>query len=182
MGGRDKGLVELGSRPMISYILDSLRAQVSAMLVNANRNLERYRDVAGCTVFQDAIEGYAGPLAGMLTAMQRCRTEFLLTVPCDSPLLAGDLAKRLHASLAESKADISVAHDGKRMQPVFALLRTGLEPSLAEYLQSGERKIDTWYAHHTLALCDLSDRADTFLNINTPEERDRIEQVLETRG
>ena len=69
------------------------------------------------------------------------------------------------------QADISVAHDGHRMQPVFALLRCELLPDLLTYLEGGGRKIDTWYTQHRLALSDFSALPDTFLNLNTPEDR-----------
>jgi molybdopterin-guanine dinucleotide biosynthesis protein A len=75
-------------------------------------------------------------------------------------------------------ADISVAHDGIRMQPVFALLRCELLPSLLSYLNEGGRKIDTWYAQHRLALADFSGSPDVFLNLNTPADRLVIEKKL----
>jgi molybdopterin-guanine dinucleotide biosynthesis protein A len=177
MGGTDKGLVELDGKPMVLHVVESLRPQVGTLLINANRNLEDYERVTGCPVAPDMLGDYSGPLAGMASAMERADTRFILTVPCDSPLLVTDLGERLFRALVMEDAEVSVAHDGERMQPVFALLATALKDSVVEYLRSGERKIDTWYARHRLALADLSDHRETFLNINTPEDR----QVLESR-
>ena len=170
MGGQDKGLVELNGRPMVAYVAEALRPQVGALLVNANRNLERYGRLTGCPVIPDILGDYAGPLAGMASGMDAARTLYVLTVPCDSPFVPCDLASRLLDALVRESGELAVAHDGKRLQPVFALLRRGLVASALAYLESGERKIDLWYARHRMVAVDLSDEPEAFLNVNTPED------------
>jgi len=124
-----------------------------------------------------------GPLAGVLTALQRLATEFLVTVPCDAPLVAPDLVGRLYDACVANNADVAVATDGRRQQPVFLLLRAGTAPSLEAYLSGGGRKIDTWFAGLRLAEADLSDALDTFVNVNDPDERQRLEaRLLSTAG
>jgi molybdopterin-guanine dinucleotide biosynthesis protein A len=179
MGGEDKGLVPLGGKPMVAYVVERLRPQVGRVLVNANRNLERYALAASCEVIADCVGGFAGPLAGMASAMRACVSPYLVTAPCDSPLVAPDLVSRLVAALAAAQAEICVAHDGERMQPVFALLRCTLLESVLAFLASGERKVDRWFARHRLALADLSDRPRMFLNINTEAEREQLEAEIE---
>jgi molybdenum cofactor guanylyltransferase len=181
MGGMDKGLVVLNGIPMLEHILATLRPQVGDVLINANRNIERYADY-GYKVVPDMLGDYFGPLAGMASAMQAAGTEYILTVPCDSPLLPSDLAVRLAAALTRDRADIGVAHDGERMQPVFSLLRCNLLASMLAYLNSGERKIDLWYAKHKLAIADFTDSPETFLNVNTPEDRAALEAKLAEAG
>ena len=181
MGGMDKGLVVLNGIPMLEHILVTLRPQVSDVLINANRNIERYANY-GYKVVPDMLGDYFGPLAGMASAMQAAGTEYILTVPCDSPLLPRDLAVRLADALTRDRADISVAHDGDRMQPVFSLLRCNLLASMLAYLESGERKIDLWYARHKLAIADFTDSPETFLNVNTPEDRAELEAKLVKAG
>jgi molybdopterin-guanine dinucleotide biosynthesis protein A len=178
MGGADKGLVEVNGEAMVVHALRGLTPQASVLLINANRNQERYAALGGCQVVADADGDYAGPLAGMASAMQQATTRYILTVPCDSPLLAACLGERLFAALRAEDGEISVAHDGTRMQPVFALLDCALRESIVDYLSSGGRKIDAWYAARRLALADLSDSPDMFLNINTPEDRDTLEKRL----
>ncbi len=178
MGGEDKGLVKLNGRPMVDYIIACLRPQVGRLLINANRNLDAYGRLGQCEVIADSIGNYAGPLAGMASGLEAAQTPYLMTVPCDSPLIAHDLAERMYNSLCRQNAEVAVAHDGERIQPVFALLRCDLLDSIRTYLETGERKVDRWYAKHRLAPVDLSDRLDTFLNINTPEERTALERRL----
>lgn len=181
MGGEDKGLLRVAGRPMVEHVLRALRPQVSDLLINANRNLERYRDF-GVTVVSDFIEGYCGPLAGMASAMKVARTAYVLTAPCDSPFLSEDLAARLHRGLLRDGARIAVADSGERLEPVFALLDRTLLPSLLAYLAAGERKIDRWYAQHPMTRVDFSDEPGMFSNLNTPEELAAAEATMQARA
>jgi molybdopterin-guanine dinucleotide biosynthesis protein A len=177
MGGEDKGLVRLAGRPMIEYVLAALRPQVGNVLINANRNLASY-GVYGDVVIPDTLAGYMGPLAGALSGLAHAATEFLLTVPCDAPLLAPQLANRLRHAAVAIDADVAVATDGLRQQPVFLLLRARVRPGLEAYLTGGGRKIDAWFERLRLAEADFSDCPDTFVTVNDPDERRRVEERL----
>ena len=102
---------------------------------------------------------------------KRVDSDFILTLPCDSPLLAEDYAQRFLDSCALQPAPVQVAFDGERLQPVHAMIKVDLLPSLQRFLESGERKIDRWYAQHDYARVDFSDCADMFRNINTPADQ-----------
>lgn len=177
MGGRDKGLLPLAGRPLAAYAVHSLRPQVGEIIINANRNIEDYQAL-GYRVVSDCIGEFCGPLAGMLSAMNGTDADYLLTAPCDSPLLPADYARRMFAALAREAAELSVAHDGERLQPVFALLSVRLLASLRDYLEKGERKIDRWFASHHMVLTDFSDNPRMFRNINTPEELAVLEREI----
>jgi len=179
MGGEDKGLIELHGRPLLDYIIAGLRPQVGTILVNANRNLARYREF-GFPVIEDMLGDYFGPLVGMASGMQAATTPLLMTVPCDSPFVPPHLGETLYGALAGADAQISVAHDGTRLQPVYALLRCELLPDLLAYLNEGGRKIDTWYEQHRMVTADFSATPEVFLNLNTPADRQRIEKTLAT--
>lgn len=180
MDGEDKGLIKLNNHPMIDYIIKALQPQVDHILINANRNTEEYSNF-GLPVYKDMLGDYFGPLVGMATGMDKAETPYIVTAPCDSPFIPDSLVETLLNTLEHNQADISVAHDGTRMQPVFAMLRCNLLPSLLTYLNEGGRKIDTWYAQHKLALADFSNSQDTFLNLNTPEDKIAIENKILTR-
>lgn len=178
MGGVDKGLIWLNGKPMIEHVIAALRAEIDNLLINANRNQERYA-AFGYPVIPDIMDGYLGPLAGMASGMRAAGTPYIVTAPCDSPLIAGNLVQRLYETLTREGADISVAHDGERMHPVFALIRRDLLPNLLDFLDSGQRKIDRWYAQHRLAVAYFRDRPGAFRNVNSPEERAELESELE---
>ncbi len=174
MGGMDKGLLEFDGRPLIEILLDKLRRQSVAVLINANRNQALYAGY-GHPVVSDELEEYQGPLAGFASAMRAATTDYILTLPCDSPLLVDDYVARFISAQADNGATVNVAFDGERLQPVHALMRVDLLPSLRAFLDRGERKIDRWYAEHDFARVDFSDCADMFRNINTPDDKQALE-------
>jgi molybdenum cofactor guanylyltransferase len=176
MGGSDKGLVELAGKPMVAWVIDCLREQVDELIINANRNQDVY-GAMGYPVVADRSGDFQGPLAGMASGMQAARGDWLLTAPCDSPLVSPLLAQRM-LQACEQGAEIAVAHDGQRLQPVFAMIRCNLLESLQAYLDAGDRKIDRWYRQHAMQEVDFSDCQDTFLNINEPADREQLEARL----
>lgn len=177
MGGVDKGLVDLGGRAMVEYVLDALRAQSAAVLINANRSLDAYRRY-GVPVVADALEGYLGPLAGVASLMAAARTDWLLIAPCDSPQVPADLGARLWQAMVRERAGIGVAHSGDHLEPAFALLPRALRTDLETYLASGERKIRLFYQQHGMAVADFSDCPEMFVNVNTLPERDQLAAQL----
>lgn len=169
MGGEDKGLILFNHKPLISYVIETLRPQVDNLIINANRNIDRYQAFK-YPVISDSLADFCGPLAGMLSAMHAADTDYILTAPCDSPNISPQLRQRMMETLLIERADIAVAHNGDRLQPVFCLLPCRLKADLESYLQQGGRKIDTWLANHTMAVVDFSDQADSFVNVNHPED------------
>ena len=170
LGGLDKGLVELEGKPLIEHVLAAMVGQADEIIINANRNCDVYAAYKH-RVISDEMTGYQGPLAGFAAAMTACDTDFIVTLPCDGPFVPADLVNRLVEALEQENADIAVAHDGKRMQPVYALITRSLLPDLQDFLDGGERKIDIWYARHNTALADFSDVRETFFNINTEDDK-----------
>ena len=170
LGGQDKGLLEFAGRPIIEHILEAISPQAGAVIINANRNLQHYSKY-GQPVISDEMDDYQGPLAGFAAALAACSTDYILTLPCDGPFVPADLIARMSRAMLGQHAELAVAHDGQRMQPVYALIPRTLETSLLQFLDSGERKTDRWYTLHNTALADFSDVADTFFNINTDDDR-----------
>lgn len=180
MGGVDKGLVEFHGQPLIKPVLEAIAPHVDQIIINANRNIQQY-ETFGYPVVSDAEDGsFLGPLAGFLTAMHTAQTEELFFVPCDGPLLKAELLNRLLLARREQQAEIAAAHDGNRLQPVYCVMLKSLAGSLETYLSNGERKIDRWYAQHQFASVDCSDIPDCFINVNTLEERNQLEQQNRT--
>jgi molybdopterin-guanine dinucleotide biosynthesis protein A len=187
MGGVDKGLQNFRGLPLALQTLMRLQLQSlppQEILINANRNLAAYESL-GVPVWPDSIDGFAGPLAGFLTGLERCETPLLLTVPCDSPLFPLDLVARLVQALHDQDADLAMAAapeaDGTvRPQPVFCLLKTELLESLVKFTQSGGRKIDAWTALHRCAIVpfdQIGDSPHAFANANTLAELQQLESL-----
>jgi len=173
MGGQDKGLLDFGGRLLIEILIEALQNQQLSIVINANRNQSTYQSY-GYPVIRDDLEDFQGPLAGFASAMAAVKTDFILTLPCDSPMLADNFAGRFIDGHNREQAPVCVAHDGERLQPVYALINTGLLDDLKRFLRSGERKIDRWYAQYDYTTVDFSSDATMFENINTPEDQQRL--------
>ena len=169
MGSVDKGLVELDGRALVVHVIERLAPQVGALVINANRNRERYA-AFGHPVVADAITGYAGPLAGLHAGLTAAATPYVATSPCDSPFLAADLVTRLARAFDEGPIDLAVARTFEQPHPVFSLVRRDVLPHLTAFLERGGRKIDAWYATLRVAEVPFDDEAEAFRNINTAAE------------
>lgn len=179
LGGRDKGMVMLGERPLIAWVIAALRPQVGTILISANRHLDEYARF-GYPVITDADpEARLGPLAGIQSALRVIDTPWLLTLPCDTPCPPPELRARLAESVHEAQAELAIVHDGERDQPAHALLPAQLAGDLDATLARGERSIRSWLHRHRLARADFSDQPDAFLNINTAADLSRVERALE---
>lgn len=179
MGGVDKGLQNHQGMPLALHALLRLQPQVGALMINANRNLAAYESM-GVPVWPDATADYPGPLAGFLAGLERCETDYLVTVPCDTPGFPPDLVERLGAALLAKQADLALAEtlepDGPQPHPVFCLMKTSLLESLVRFMQTGQRRIDRWTGSHRCAVVRFEDPA-AFFNANTAEELQTLQTL-----
>ena len=177
MNGLDKGLVQLQQKPLIAHVIARLKPQVDEIFINANREIAQYQ-VFGLPVLKDENEEFIGPLAGFSLGLQHAKHDYVLTVPCDSPLLPLDLVQRLMAALLEHGADIVVASSDSNAHPVFCLMRKTMLPSLLAYIESGERRVSAWQKSQQYIEVDFSDCNDAFTNLNTFDNLAALELKL----
>lgn len=185
MGGRDKALLPLAGKPMIARVIDRLAPQVAAVAINANGDPARFSRFAEA-VFADVVDGYLGPLAGILSALRWAENEAagytrIVTVAADTPFYPKDLVARL-AESATGGETIVIARSNGNPHPVFALWPVSLANDLAGWLERGETlKARAWAESHDLAYCDFPQRADgvdPFFNVNTPDDLAAAEALL----
>ena len=175
MGGIDKGLQPFRGRPLVEWVIERIEPQVADLVVNANRNLDRYL-AFGHPVLTDRIGDFAGPLAGLHAALSHARSGLVVTVPCDCPFLPTELVSRLSAALAAKDAEVAVARTTARAHPVFCLCRVSLLDHLAEFLAGGGRKVDSWYASLRVVEVSFDDQPGAFRNFNTLEDLEASDQ------
>ncbi|MBV8777709.1 MAG: molybdenum cofactor guanylyltransferase MobA [Alphaproteobacteria bacterium] len=184
MGGGDKALRLLGGRPLLDRVIDRLRPQVSALVLNANGDPARFA-AYGLPVVADSTPGFAGPLAGVLAgldwaAANRPDCPWVLSVATDAPFLPTDLLARMVAQMAAEGADLACAASAGQAHPVIGLwparLRDALRRALAE---EGIRKVDVWTARYRLATVTFpAEPFDPFFNANRPEDLERAAALL----
>ncbi len=172
MGGADKGLQLFRGEPLFMHVYHRLSTQVEEISLNANRNRQRYR-ASGLPVFADRLSGFQGPLSGMLTALERAHTEFVLFVPCDTPFLPADLRTKLQSAVEKSHVFAAYAHDGEREHPTCCLLAVALKDKLEAYLRRGHRRILQFLRENGAQAVDFSQQPAAFTNINTIADLER---------
>lgn len=179
MNGVDKGLVQLQQKPLIQYVIERLATQVHEIIINANREIMQYQAL-GYPVLMDETADFIGPLAGISLGLKQAKHDYLLSVPCDSPLLPLDLAQRLHENLVKHGADIAVATSSGNAHPVFCLCKKNVLPSLTRYLQQGGRKVSAWQKSLNYIEVDFDDSAEAFINLNTFADLAALELQLKS--
>ena len=179
MGGIDKGLIPFHEKPLIESAIAKLKPQVQTIVINANRNITKYAGY-GYPVIMDETPDFSGPLAGFLVGLKACKTPYLLTAPCDSPLLPNNLAQNLSAEMERGDFQLVYASSKEAdskvwAQPVFCLMRANLQDSLASFLLKGDLKIDHWFKELRSSTV-IFDDPQVFANVNTPEELKSLEE------
>lgn len=169
MGGQDKGLVNLNDKPLIEYVIDAIQPQCQRILINANRNLEQYTEY-GLPVITDETDEFQGPLSGMLAGILAAKTQLVLTMPCDVPNVPLDYAQRMLGSMNRTNSRLSVAYDGKRLQPVHTLIHKDLQNSLESSLRKRQYKVIDWLDQTDYDCVNFSDFSPGFRSMNEPED------------
>jgi molybdenum cofactor guanylyltransferase len=177
LGGRDKGLTQVAGKPLIAHVLNRLKPQVNSIIISANRNIEQYGQWQ-CPVVVDTLRDFQGPLAGIAAALPEIKTDYLLVVPCDLPLLPLDLVDRLWVAMDDEEADMAIAHDGEQLQHLCALIRRSAAASVYEFLDEGERAVKEWANRMFPAVAWFADQAQAFRNINSEDDLRDVEAAL----
>ncbi|MBZ9954038.1 MULTISPECIES: molybdenum cofactor guanylyltransferase MobA [unclassified Mesorhizobium] len=183
MGGGDKPTRVIGGRTMLEHVIERLGPQCDGLVLNANGDPVRFARF-GLPVVADTIEGYPGPLAGMLAALDwtadnRPDVEWMVSAAGDCPFLPRDLVARLQRARMTEGADLAVAASGGQAHPVIGLWKVALRDELRHALTNeGLRKIDRWTTRYGLATVSWpAEPVDPFFNANTVEDLAEAERL-----
>jgi molybdenum cofactor guanylyltransferase len=185
MGGGDKCLRSLAGRPLLDRLIDIVAPQVDSLILNANGDPARFAGY-GLPVVADVIDGYAGPLAGVLTALSWAlenapQAKWVMSFATDAPFLPADLVTRMQDAVQAEDIDMACAVSGGRTHPVFGLWPVRLSGELrAAMIDEDMRKIDRWTARYNVAEVPFEDAdgRDPFFNVNRPENLAEAESFL----
>ncbi|MCH8161636.1 MAG: molybdenum cofactor guanylyltransferase [Chloroflexi bacterium] len=172
--GRDKAMVELDGRPLISYPVGALRSAGLDVVLALRGGQEAPAGLEDVSVVRDEFED-AGPLGGLHALLKWMPGEWVLVVSCDQPFVRVNL---LHGIMSQSEctADAVVARTPERLQPMPGLYRKSCLPVVDGALRRGEhgmRDVLNGLPRYELAGEDL-DCLDlehsSFVNVNTPKD------------
>ena len=186
MGGGDKNLMMLAKKPVLQHVLDRVDFNGRPLMINANGDPSRYAEF-GLPVCADVIDGFAGPLAGILTGLEWVATNHpecthMISLATDAPFLPFDLIARLEVGLnawIDNGADIVQALSFTRRHPVFAIWPLALTAALRHSLiYDGLRKIDDFTDRHRCITVEFTGEPDPFMNLNRPDDFDVAQQFV----
>ena len=177
MGEQEKSLMEIGGQPIIGHVISRLQKQADSILISANGNPDRF-DQFKLPVEEDTVEGFAGPLAGILAGMRWCvanhpESKYLLSVAADTPFFPDDLLEKLLADIPQEEGAIALASSNGQRHPVFGLWSVSLADDLQHFLvEEGNRKVMLFVQRYPNCLVDFGQNTDPdpFFNVNTPED------------
>lgn len=177
MGGGDKALLDLGGRSLLARVIDRLAPQAGPLMLNANGDPARFAGF-GLPVMADSIEGFAGPLAGVLAGMDWAAglgARHVVSVAADTPFFPRDLVARLQAGAGNAPVALAASPDperGRVRHPTFGLWSVALRDDLRASLVDGLRKVVIWTDRHAAVDVLFDDGNEPFFNINTPSDLD----------
>ncbi len=184
MGGGDKPLRTIGGKAILDHVIERLEPQCAGLLINANGPPDRFA-AWGLPVAADSVEGFAGPLAGILAGLDWAAAHspaatHVVSVAADTPFIPRDLVARLRDGLQAADAELAVAASGGWRHPVIGLWPVTVREALRQALTSeGERKIDRFTARYRVAAVEWpSEPVDPFFNANAPEDIAQAEAIL----
>ncbi len=182
MGGGDKGLLRLGDRTLLDLVIDRLSPQVEGLALNANGDPARF-DALGLPVLADSIEGFAGPLAGVLAGLDWAAEQgasHIVTAAADTPFFPSDLVPCLQLAAETQGKPIALAKTENGRHPTFGLWPTALRGDLRHALTDGVRKVVQWTDSHGTAMASFPVVGfDPFFNVNTPEDLAEAQRLME---
>ena len=162
MGGQDKGLQILGKQSLIQHVIHRLQPQIHDISINANQNQTEYAKFG----FPD----FQGPLSGMLTALEKSKSDFILFTPCDTPFFPTNFLDKLKSAVKNDRTLIAYACDKEREHPVFCLMSVQLKEKLRHYLASGERRLLQFMNENGGISVKFTKEEGNFENFNTLDD------------
>lgn len=177
MGHHDKGWLLLNGKAMIQHVKDRLMPQVDELIISANQHREQYQNLHQ-PVLADEYNDYRGPLAGIYEGLKYIKKEsFLMVVPCDGPMLPGNLCNKMLTAVSATGANLATVFDGTYRQPTYSLIHQSLKDNLQLFLAQGGRKLGQWLSENQTQLVSFSEQPEAFINVNTEADLAQLQLV-----
>lgn len=178
--GTDKAFLRVGRLTLLEHLIaTSKKVCETVALVGDKEKLRPYG-----WVIEDQYSGQ-GPLAGIHAALRsKSATEVNLLLAVDIPAASPDLLKYLLNVALDSGAVVTVPCCNGFMQPLCAVYRRSFAGIAEQALQAGHNKIDPLFGQvpttklSETELSKMGFEPSMFVNVNTPEDWDRMQLRL----
>ncbi len=185
MQGQDKGLLEINGQTLLKRVIDRAQPQVTELLISTNSPSVTYQQQS-LPLLADNLDGFLGPLSGVLTAMEWCQLhrpqyEWLASFAVDTPCFPENLCQRLADEITPDADIICPVHTNSQ-HPTFCLWRINQAAELRQYLLDGNSRMSSWLDNRkTQSLILDGNNDDHFFNINTPAQLTEAQKLISTK-
>ncbi len=189
--GQDKALVELGGKPLIKRVVDSVLKIVDEIVVvtSSEEHASKYEQVLGPHVkFAFDKDEAKGPLVGAISGFEAATQKYSLLLPSDTPFISVEVVKLLF-ELCPGKSAVIPRWPNSQIEPLHAVYftRAALEAGRAE-VKLGKLNVQSMIDAmrgvryvSTLVIQELDVELKTFFNVNTPLDLRRAEAMYKPR-
>jgi len=179
--GGGKPLRRLAGATLIEHALRQAMP-LSPIVAISVKDRDQIGAIAGVPLLIDG-QG-EGPIAGIAAALGFARSQglgFVLTIPCDTPLLPADLLTRLSEAL-DAAHGAAVATSGANIHPSCALWRSRTAEALPAYLASGRSSLKGFAAQVGMVEVEWpASPFDPFFNVNSADDLAVAEARIRSR-
>lgn len=169
--GEDKGLKRLAGKPMVCYLIDTLKKLGVTPTLIAHHPEYNTFDVS---VIPDKMKD-KGPLAAIYTALCDAKQDVLI-LSADTPFIDAKTIAYLLANEKENR--INILNFNGKMQPLCGIYPFGLLRKIERELQNNKLKMMTFLIENNAHNITLNGEQNVLMNINTPDDMYRAEKWL----
>ena len=180
--GSNKSLYNLSNNKLIDHTIHKVKKYFDEILIVSNDKELKIEDQK-ITIIQDCIDGYLGPLVGVLSAMKyanlsKTKRDWIITFPCDTPFFDEKIIEEMIKKTNTPQEKIYFIKDKKQRHNIFGAWSTELEKTLEQDIKNNFRKVDLWADKIGCSFIEKDIRNENeFLNINTKEDLEVAERI-----
>ena len=180
--GSNKSLSKLANNKLIEHVINKIESYFPKILIVSNDSNLKIENKK-IKIIKDCIEGYLGPLAGVLSAIKYANSyknkyKWIITFPCDTPFFNRIIIKKMFEKINLAEKKIYFIKEKKQRHNIFGMWPTSLERTLEDDLNNNFRKVDLWADKIGCNFIEKDIQSkNEFLNINTKEDLKLAEKI-----
>ena len=180
--GSDKASIKLGNQTLIEHTISKIENNFEEILIVTNEKKYSFKK-KNIFLTKDLIEGYLGPLIGVLSAMDwveknKKNYKWIATFPCDTPFFDQKIIDKIKSGTKKNK-NLFFLKSGEKRHNIFGLWSINLKEILLKDINNGYRKVEDWANKVGSEIIEINSENDNnFLNINTREDFEKAKYKI----
>ena len=181
--GQNKAFLRINGVRLIDHIAEQMKSIFTRVILVTNQKSDfQYLRLP---LLEDLVKGL-GPIGGIYTGLSAISEQAGFFVACDMPLLHQGLIRYMVDGIDDYEAVVPSV--GKWVEPMHALYAKSCLPIIKALIDVNRYQVRLFYDQVPVRYVREDEirrfccPEEAFLNINTPEEFDRIRYLVRTQG